>query len=444
MTRTVAVIGLGKLGLPLAVQFAAPDNIDVDVVVGVDIDASLVDCVNDGREPWPGEEGLANSLRDVVGTGRLRATVDAAEGVRDADVVVVVVPLLVDESRAPDFTHLDTVVMTIGSHLQSGTLVSFETTMPVGTTGGRLAPALAGASGLALEEELFVVHSPERVLTGRVFADLRRYPKLVGGVGPSSLARGIAFYEQVLDFDPRPDLVRPNGVWGVTNVATAEAVKLAETTYRNVNIGLANEFAQWADGAGVDVHEVIAGANSQPFSHIHQPGISVGGHCIPVYPHLYLHGDPAAAIPAAAVATNEAMPSYAVDLLEANLESSLDGALVAVLGLSYRPGVKEAAFSGCPVVVEELRRRGARPVVEDPLYSDAELEALGLVPLADRGEIDAVILHTEHEEWKQLGSRDFPSARVVIDGRRHLDASRWTEVRFVRLGSASSGGDAQT
>ena len=132
------------------------------------------------------------------------------------------------------------------------------------------------------------------MLTGRVFADLRKYPKLVGGLSEEGAKRAIAFYEAVLDFDERADLERGNGVWDLGSAEAAELAKLAETTYRDVNIGLANQFARFAGANGIDVHQVIEASNSQPYSHIHRPGIAVGGHCIPVYPRLYLWTDPEA------------------------------------------------------------------------------------------------------------------------------------------------------
>ena len=155
------------------------------------------------------------------------------------------------------------------------------------------------------------------MLTGRVFADLRRYPKLVGGIDEASAGRGVEFYEAVLDFDERPDLPRANGVWDLGSAEAAELAKLAETTYRDVNIGLANQFARFADTIGVDVRKVIEACNSQPYSHIHQPGIAVGGHCIPVYPRIYLWNDPAATVVRSAREANAAMPDYAVGLLAA-------------------------------------------------------------------------------------------------------------------------------
>ncbi|MEO5877578.1 MAG: nucleotide sugar dehydrogenase, partial [Streptosporangiaceae bacterium] len=153
----------------------------------------------------------------------------------------------------------------------------------MGTTRSRWAPMLATGSGLVPGADFPLVFSPERVLTGRVFADLRRYPKLVGGIDSSSADHGVRFYESVLDFDLRADLARPNGVWDLGSAEAAELAKLAETTYRDVNIGLANQFARFSDTVGVDVMRVIEACNSQPYSHIHRPGIAVGGHCIPVY-----------------------------------------------------------------------------------------------------------------------------------------------------------------
>src|SRR6185295_15091092 len=150
----------------------------------------------------------------------------------------------------------------------------------------------------------------------------------------------IGFYESALQFDDRNDLVHPNGVWNLGSTEAAELAKLAETTYRDINIAFANELARHADQHDIDIAQVIEACNSQPFSHIHQPGIAVGGHCIPVYPHFYLAGDPTAEVPAAARRVNDAMPAYAVARLGEHL-GSLDGLTIAVLGLAYRGGVKE-------------------------------------------------------------------------------------------------------
>jgi len=420
----IAVIALGKIGLPLAVQFASRGH----DVVGVDVNPVIVDLVNAGTEPFPGEAHLGEKLAQVVPAGRLRATTDYGDAVPGADAVVLVVPLFVDEKTAePDFAWMDAATRSLARHLTPGTLVSYETTLPVGTTRNRWKPMLEESSGLVEGTDFHLVFSPERVLTGRVFADLRKYPKLVGGLSPEGARHATAFYDAVLEFDERPDLRRPNGVWDLGSAEAAEMAKLAETTYRDVNIGLANQFARFAGSHGVDVMQVIEASNSQPYSHIHTPGIAVGGHCIPVYPRLYLWNDPDATVVRAAREANAAMPEYTVGLLE-GAHGDLAGQTVAVLGATYRGGVKETAFSGVFATVEALETKGATVVVHDPLYSDEELQALGFTPFHIGDKADAVVVQADHAQYRDLTSDDVPGVRTLVDGRRVTDAGAWADV----------------
>lgn len=413
----IAVVGLGKIGLPLAAQFADRGH----SVVGVDINAETVAQVNAGREPFPGEAHLAEYLQRLVPSGNLRATTSYADAIPGADAVVVVVPLFVDGDGQPDFGWMDSATDEIAANLTAGTLVSYETTMPVGTSRNRWKPRLEHGSGLVEGVDFHVVFSPERVLTGRVFADLRKYPKLIGGLSEAGAAAARTFYESVLEFESRPDLERGNGVWDLGSCEASEMAKLAETTYRDVNIGLANQFAQFAEQAGIDVFQVIEASNSQPYSHIHQPGIAVGGHCIPVYPRLYLSNDPDATVVRAAREANAAMPEHAVSLLERQF-GDLSGSRVVVLGAAYRGGVKETAFSGVFATVEALRTRGAQVSVHDPLYTDDELTRLGFTPHALGTAVDAAVIQTDHAEYRSLTEADLPGVRAVIDGRNLLTA----------------------
>ena len=428
----ICVVGLGKIGLPLAVQYATKGH----QIVGADINPETVELVNDGVEPFPGEAHLGELLRQTVGAGNLRATVDTTSAVSESEAVVIVVPLFVDEEAQPDFGWMDDATKAVGAGLTAGTLVSYETTLPVGTTRNRFGPMLADLSGLAPGQDFHLVFSPERVFTGRVFADLRKYPKLVGGIDEASEARGIAFYESVLNFDERDDLPRPNGVWPMGSAEAAEMAKLAETTYRDVNIGLANQFARFADKNGIDVYAVIEACNSQPYSHIHHPGIAVGGHCIPVYPRLYLHNDPDATIVRAAREANAGMPEYAVQRLEAEY-GDLAGARVAVLGASYRGGVKETAFSGVFPVVAALRERGAQVRVHDPMFSDEELASFGWEPYLLGEPVDAAILHADHSEYQMLLPSDLPGVKCVVDGRRTLNLGEWGGTTTPRIGHSN-------
>lgn len=433
----IAVVALGKIGLPLAVQFAKKGH----HVIGCDVNQKTVDLINAGTEPFPGEAFLDDFLKEVVNSGHLVAKTDTTTAVRQADAVIIVVPLFVNEEGIPDFGWMDAATEKIAAGLKPGTLVSYETTLPVGTTRNRFAPALEAGSGLKAGVDFDLVFSPERVLTGRVFADLRKYPKLVGGINAQSTAAGVAFYEKVLDFDDRPDLTTKNGVWDLGTSEASEMAKLAETTYRDVNIALANQFAIFAEGANIDIAKVIAASNSQPYSHIHQPGIAVGGHCIPIYPRFYLWNDPEATVVRSAREANAAMPAHAVTLLAHALTSvnagDLAGKTVAVLGVSYRGGVKESAFSGVFGTVTALKSRGANVVVNDPMYTDHEIKELGFEPYHFGEHVDAVILQADHKDYKKLTKAEFPGVKAVVDGRRTMNPINFAGVAFRVIGAGA-------
>ncbi len=283
---------------------------------------------------------------------------------------------------------------------------------------------LEEASGLKAGTDFAIAFSPERISSGSVFKDFQRYPKLVGGIDESSTKAAMRFYEDVLDFDNRTDLGRPNGVWNLNTAEAAELVKLVETTYRDVNIALANEFATHSESLGLDFREIIDAANSQPYSHIHRPGIAVGGHCIPVYPHLYLAGHPEAVLPQAARTVNVDQPRRVVARM-VELAGSIEGKTVAVLGASYRGGVKETAFSGVFPTVEALRAQGARAVVHDPLYTHTELKEFGFEPYQLGEPCFAAVIQTDHPEYANLTPADLPRCEVLVDGRGILNRHLW-------------------
>lgn len=429
----ICVFALGKLGLPLAVQYASKGH----QVVGVDLDPEVLDLVRTGMSPFPSEPGLQPLLSRVVSDGRLTTSSNGSIAVAQAEAVVVVVPLLVGADSRPDFGPLDMATRAIAEGLQPGALVSYETTVPIGTTRDRFLPMLEANSGLRVGRDLCLVFSPERVLIGRVFADLRRYPKIVGGIDRASAERGVEFYRQVLDFDHRNDLDQPNGVWNLGSSEAAEMVKLAETVYRDVSIGLANTFAVHADHLGIDIQTVINACNSQPYSHIHRPGIAVGGHCIPVYPYLYLKTDPDSALIRAARQVNDAMPEYAIGLLRKTLGGPLTKVRVAVLGVAYRGGVKESTFSGVFPVVAALEAQGATALVSDPMYSRLEIEEFGFRPYEEGSHVDAAVIQADHPEYRSLTPSDLPGIRVLLDGRGITRASAWVGVRRILIGSAA-------
>lgn len=418
----IAVVALGKMGLPVAAWYASRGH----DVTGCDINPALVAAVNRGECPLPHEPGLADMLRATVAAGRLRATTDIVQGVRDADVVLVLVPLGVDVYHQPDYGPLDAAFAAIGRGLRPGALVVLETTVAVGDTRRRFLPILLAARPGG-RQDFHLAFSPERVQAGSVFRDLRAYPRIVGGIDAESGRRAAAFYTENFGVEARL----------LSSSEAAEFCKLAESVYRDVNIALANELALYAETCGVDVREVFPAANSQPQSHLHTPGVGVGGHCIPVYPYFLIQRTPFSQLAAVARRINDAMPAHAVALLDRYL-GGLAGRRVLILGVSFRAGVREAAHSPALALARELAARGARPLGHDPLFTPAELRALGLEPaaLAPPPAVDAVVLQTAEPLYRALDFHAFPGLRLVLDGRGALDpqAVAAAGVRYVAIG----------
>jgi len=425
---TVAVIGLGKMGLPIAAQYASRGH----TVIGVDIRSDVVATVNAGKSHIGGEAFLDDRVSKAVAAGSLRATLDMSTAVAEANVVVVAVPLITDADGKAEFAALDEVTRLVGSSLKSGTLVLYETTLPLGTTRSRLAPILEQRSGLRIGETVFVGFSPERVYSGRIFEDLAKYPKIVGAVDPQSTARAVDFYSSVLEAD----------VLAVANAETAEFAKLAETTYRFVNIALADQLALFGRERGVNISEAFAAANTQPFSQIHQPGIGVGGHCIPIYPRFLLEASRNGELSLVrdAQQVDSAMPATYLNLLSEVL-GGLQGKRVVVLGVSYRPNVKEVAFSAAFPVVAALKQQGASVEVHDPLFSEEELKELGfdVVGLQKPTPADAVIVQAFHAQYRDLDWKIFIGLQAVIDGRGDLpaDTLSGTDSVLISLGTST-------
>jgi nucleotide sugar dehydrogenase len=421
----IAVVGLGHIGLPLAVQYASRGH----EVTGCDLDARVVEAINRGEAPHDDEPAVSDQVPGLVQAGQLRATTDDAEGVRGAEVVVVIVPVVVDEARQVDFSQIDAATREVARGLQAGTLVIFETTLPIGTTRDRLGPMLEAGSGLRADHDFHLAFSPERVLVGRVLEDLRRYPKIVGGTSAEATRRAVAFYTDVLE--PGTE------IRAMASAEAAEMTKLAETTYRDVNIALANEFAQVADRRGIDVIEIIAAANSQPYSHIHQPGVGVGGHCIPVYPHLLFRDEPQMQLPPASRKVNDGMAAYAVGQL-AEAIGPLDGVPVLVLGIGYRGDVREDFFSSALLLREALVAAGATVHGHDPYFDDEHLLRRGFVPydLAAPVPVRAAILQAAHGMYRELDPGSIPGLEVLLDGRNALDRGRFEAagVRYIGVG----------
>jgi len=400
----VAVVGIGRIGLPVAATIASKGH----RVFGCDVNEALVERVNRAENPIPDEAGLDAMLREVVASGNFTATTDTAGAVAQCQVVLFAVRVDIDSEGRADLQYLLAAADDVAGALQPGTLCIFDTTLPVGTTRRLFAPRLE-AGGRRLGIDFHVAFSPERLLMGRVIEDLTKYPKVVGGVDAEGGARAAAFYREIFGGE----------VMELASAEAAELSKLAEGAYRDLNIALANELAMVADVHGIDVAEVIRAANSQPYSHIHVPGTGVGGHCIPVYPRFLMQGEGPSALSALGRRVNDAMPGYVVDRV-ADLLGGLGGKRVLILGLTFRPDVAVTFHTNAVDLLREFAELGARVSGHDALLSDAGVRELGfepaMLPLAG---YDVAVVHSYHRAYAALEWASV--APLIIDARNALD-----------------------
>ncbi|MGE0601817.1 MAG: nucleotide sugar dehydrogenase [Dehalococcoidia bacterium] len=399
----VAVVGIGRIGLPVAATIASRGH----QVLGCDVNVALVERVNRAENPIPDEAGLDAMLREVIAAGTLKATTETAKAVAESQVVLFAVRVDVDAQGRADLQYLFAAAEEAAKGLQPGTLCIFDTTLPVGTTRNELAPRLE-ATGKKLGVDFHVAFSPERLLMGRVIEDLTKYPKVVGGVDPGAGARAAAFYREVFGGE----------VLELGSAEAAELSKLAEGSYRDLNIALANELAMIADVHGIDITEVIAAANSQPYSHIHVPGTGVGGHCIPVYPRFLMQGEGPSDLPELGRRVNDAMPGYVVERA-GRLVGGLSGKRVLIMGLTFRPDVAVTFHTNAVDLLREFESRGSIVFGHDPLLSEAGLRELGFEPAEALAGFDIAVVHSNHKHYRAVDWAGL--APLVVDARNALD-----------------------
>jgi len=364
----VAVIGLGKAGLPLAAVIA-----DSGVeVVGVDLDKKKCEMVNSGENPIPEESGLDELIKKYGGK-LLKATPDYTEA-KDCKAYIVITPLYLDENKNPEFCILESAFRSIGKILKRGDLVVLETTVPPGTTDNLVKRWLEEESGLKLGE-FYLAYSPERIMTGYSISRLKEFPKVVGGVDDESGRRAYELYKRFVS-----NLIL------VSSAKLAEFIKIIEGCYRDVNIALANELFKIAEEIGVDFYEARKYANHE-YCHIHLPSTGVGGHCIPVYPWFLIKEMEKrgkfefARLLRAARELNDEMVNYWVEriVLEClKINKPLSEVKICIKGIAFRRGVKELYHSRNLALAKLLAEKGLDVGVYDEMFTPEEVEELGL------------------------------------------------------------------
>ena len=420
----IGIVGLGYVGLPLAVEFAEAGF----SVIGVDVSAAKVQQLNRG-ESYVGDISSAR-LKPLIDNGKLCASTSYAD-LRQADTVSICVPTPLRKTKDPDMSFVIEAVNAVAAICHEGMLIVLESTTYPGTTEEIVVPRLQ-TNGFKVGENVFVAFSPERIDPGNPTYGVRNTPKVVGGVTADCTEVTVALYRTAV-----------NQVIPVSSPTTAEMVKLLENTFRAVNIGLVNEMALMCDKLGVDAWEVIKAASSKPFGFMpFYPGPGLGGHCIPIDP-LYLSWklktlNYTARFIELASEINASMPLYVIGKVADALNDeskSVRGSKIVVLGVAYKRDVDDVRESPALDVISLLEQRGAQVVFHDPYVAQVRLEDDIVMQRTEYTDVlletaDCVVIVTDHQAYDWQHVLDHSS--LVVD-TRHVSLPRTGRARVITL-----------
>ena len=403
----ICVVGLGYIGLPTAAMFAAHGH----QVLGVDKNAAIVDALNKG-DVIIEENGLQDFVKQVVSSGKLTASTS----LQTADAFIISVPTPITADKKADMTYVEAATREVVPYLREGNLVILESTSPVGTVDQLMAPILA-ASGLIIGKQLFLGHSPERVIPGQILYELVHNSRIAGGIDRESAQRIADLYKCFVQ-----------GEIYLTDSRTAELAKLTENTFRDVNIALANELAQICENLGINVWELIELCNKHPRVNIHQPGPGVGGHCIAVDPWFIVEKQPETArLIHQARLINDGMPAYVLQRIS-ELLNGVAQPKVTVLGVTYKPDVDDVRESPVLKLVQMLRDEGVEVAIHDPFAKGYDSELLEAAQ-----DVDLLLLGVHHKQYKDLPADRLAQVmrrKILLDTRNFADVTAFAKAGF--------------
>ncbi len=397
----IAIIGQGYVGLTIA-AFASKTN----KVIGFDNSQKVVDRLNRGISHIEGVE--STSIKTAIDSGNYRASTNGAD-IADAEVVVIAVPTPLNKVRKPDLSYIDAACKTIAENITKPVLVINESTSFPGTIRNFIKPLIESLSANKVEH-LYAI-SPERVDPGRTDWDQKNTPRLYAGLSPEASKRTHEFYSSFCD-----NLIE------VSSPEVAEAAKLFENTFRQVNIALVNEFAQISHALGISVYETLAAADTKPYGFMKfNPSAGVGGHCIPVDPSYLAHVAEGLGVPATFIQraneVNLEMPKYIVARVAADNGGTLSGKSVQVIGVAYKPNVADTRETPAELVINELKRQGAKVSWHDPVVGSWQGETSSAL-----GGSDIAIVVTLHDAFEKKSV--MVSAPYVFDTTGKLTGAK--------------------
>lgn len=421
--KTVAVVGLGYVGLPLAVRSVERGY----RVIGLDNNEEKIALLKKKKSPIEDRY-----LEENIPKFPFEPTSDPKK-LKEADIVLICVPTPVDEMFYPDLEPVISASELIAKHGKKGALVVLESTVNPGVSEEVVRPIFE-RHGYAVGKDIFLAHCPERINPGDEKWNVTNIPRVVGSFDKKGLTVALEFYRSIVDGEIRP----------MKSIREAEAVKIVENSFRDINIAFVNELAKSFDVLGIDVKDVIQGAATKPFSFMpHYPSCGVGGHCIPVDPYYLIERAKQSGFDhkflKIAREINNSMPAHTVELLQDELNAiklPLNGTRIGVLGLAYKANVDDLRESPAEKIIEHLEKHGAKVETFDPhilrLSTVKSLDAL-------LKKSDAVILATDHREFKE---RITPALlkkfgiRVIVDGKNCLDKKAFfaAKIRYKGIG----------
>lgn len=409
----LTVLGIGYVGLPTAALFA---NVGFQVIA-LDIKSEIVEAVNSGVSPI-NEPGLKELLSINVQAGRLSATLNSTESLKQADVIMISVQTPIDHDKKSNLSFLMNALEEVGTTMKKGSLVIIISTVPPSTILENVKPNLELLSGLTVDDEFYLAYVPERIAPGKAINEFVESPRLIGGIGPNSTKIAVELFKTVCK-----KVIE-------TDAATAEVSKLAENTFRDVNIAFANQLALICERHGVDAQKVIELANTHPRVNIHTPGPGVGGPCLPKDPYLLInkikHTKPN--IIKTARQINDYMPKHIIKLiLQAlkNTDKKVKNSRIAILGTAYKGNVDDSRLSPSESIIHELISLEVKTTVYDPYC----IEIFGAKRTNSLNEAiegsDCLVIITDHTEFKNLNLQEIKnlmnSKPAIIDGRRIIN-----------------------
>jgi nucleotide sugar dehydrogenase len=424
----ICVVGLGYVGLPTAIFFAEMGF----NIVGVSVEEKKIDMINQGISPI-GELNLDSRLLKVIKDGKLVATSNLEDATRRSDIILMIVPTPVTESKDPDLSHIISAGEEVLKGLDKGKLVVLESTVYPGVTEDTLQPILE-RSGMKAGKDFGLAYCPERYNPGDDEHTIENVARVVGGITPEWADLTRELYQFIINEDIKV----------LRNIKTAEAAKVIENTQRDLNIALMNELAMIFEKLEIDVMDVIDGASSKWNFNVYYPGAGVGGHCLPVDPYYLVKKAKEVGYHSKVIAAgrtiNDYMPKHVFGLLTDALnenEKPVKNSKIVVLGLSYKENVGDARESPSEELIVLLEENKAKLSVVDPYISKNDFAFIETDVYKALEDADAMVLMTGHDEFRSL---DFQRVKklmknpIIIDGRRIYDSDKLREMGFYYSG----------